>query len=96
MTMVAFTDAYKQEYGVEPTREVVSMAASTFYKIRRTPVDPEHRCGRVRRDEALEIEMRRVWKENRNLYSYRKLWRQVRRKGIISALCTTARLMAAV
>jgi putative transposase len=40
------------------------------------------------RDEELLIEIRRVWKENYEVYGARKVWRQLNREGIVVARCT--------
>jgi putative transposase len=47
------------------------------------------------RDEELLIEIRRVWKENYEVYGARKVWRQLNREGITVARCTVERLMRA-
>jgi putative transposase len=48
---------------------------------------------RARRDEALVGHIRRVWRENRQVYGVRKVWKQLRREGRPTARCTVARLM---
>jgi putative transposase len=35
----------------------------------------------------------RVWRENREVYGVRKVWKQLRREGQVVARCTVARLM---
>jgi putative transposase len=47
------------------------------------------------RDEELLVEIRRVWKENYEVYGARKVWRQLNREGITVARCTVERLMRA-
>ena len=56
--------------------------------------DPGRASARVRRDGALRPEIRRVWKDNFEVYGARKVWRQLRREGTDVARCTVARLMA--
>ena len=47
----------------------------------------------VLRDEALCPEILRVWRENKEVYGARKVWKQMLREGIQIARCTVARLM---
>ena len=47
------------------------------------------------RDEELLIEIRRVGKENYDVYGARTVWRQLNRDGITAARCTVERLMRA-
>ena len=51
------------------------------------------RPARARRDEGLCEHVQRVWRENREVYGVRKVWKQVRREGQAVARCTVARLM---
>ena len=63
--MVRFVDENRVEYGVEPICKVLPIAPSTYRLHRRKALRPELRASRVRRDEELEAEVRRVWTENR-------------------------------
>jgi len=47
----------------------------------------------MRRDAVLKDEIRRVWEANFRVYGVRKVWRQLRREGLVLARCTVARLM---
>jgi putative transposase len=47
------------------------------------------------RDAELLVQIRRVWKENHEVYGARKVWRQLNREGITVARCTVERLMRA-
>ena len=49
--------------------------------------------GKTKRDEALKVEVRRIWNENRQVYGARKVWKQARREAIPVARCTVERLM---
>ena len=55
--------------------------------------NPETAPPRVRRDETLMQEIRRVFDENFQVYGVRKVWRQLWREGRQTARCTVARLM---
>ena len=55
--------------------------------------EPNKRCVRVRRDEALEPEIQRVWEGNMQVYGADKVWKQLAREGTVVARCTVERLM---
>ena len=90
---VAFVDEHRKEYGVEPICRVVEIAPSTCYEHKRRQREPDRRPARVRRDEKLMPEIRRVWEENHQGYGVRKVWKQLKREGIEVAKCTVRRLM---
>jgi putative transposase len=91
--MIAFIDAHREVYGVEPICRVLPIAPSTYYEHAARRADSERLPRRAQRDVRLQAEIRRVWEENFRVYGVRKVWRQVRREGIEIARCTTARLM---
>jgi putative transposase len=45
------------------------------------------------RDDALKVDVDRVWKEHRRVYGADKVWAQLNREGIRVARCTVERLM---
>src|SRR5581483_4573964 len=51
---------------------------------------------RVKRDEGLCVEIKRVWTENMSVYGAEKVWRQLRREDFDVARCTVERLMRAL
>jgi putative transposase len=91
--MKAFLDEHKGVYGVEPICEVLPIAPSTYYEHVARQADPDRRATRVRRDEVLSQEIRRVWDENRQVYGVRKVWKQLGRQGRRVARCSVERLM---
>lgn len=91
--MVAFIDANRAEYGVEPICAELPIAPSTYYEAKVRERDPARLPARVRRDRELEPEIERVWHENFDVYGVRKTWRQMNREGIRVARCTVGRLM---
>lgn len=91
--MVRFIDDHRGEYGVEPISEVLPIAPSTYYAHKAWKANPSLRSARAQRDEMLRGEIRRVWKDNFEVYGVRKMWRQLNREGIPVARCTVARLM---
>ena len=91
--MVAFIDKYRSRYGVEPICAVLPIAPSTYYRCKDLERHPDKRCYRARRDETLEVEIQRVWTENRQVYGARKVWKQLNREWVFVARCTVERLM---
>jgi len=91
--MVAFVDAHRAEYGVEPICAELPIAPSTYYEHKARQADPGRLPPRVQRDAELCTSIQRVWDENFRVYGARKVWRQLRREGIAVARCTVERLM---
>jgi putative transposase len=91
--MVSFIDDHRGEYGVEPISKVLPIAPSTYYAHKAWEADPSLRSVRARRDEALRDEIRRVFRDNFEVYGVRKVWRQLNREGVTVARCTVERLM---
>jgi transposase InsO family protein len=92
--MVAFIDEHRSEYGVEPICAVLPIAPSTYYEQARRRRQPDRRPYRIKRDDELRVEVRRVHQESHEgTYGARKVWRQLRREGRWVARCTVERLM---
>lgn len=91
--MTSFIAEFRSAYGVEPICEVLPIAPSTYYEHARRRAYPETAPPRVKRDEVLMKEIRRVYDENFQVYGVRKVWRQLLREGFDVARCTVARLM---
>jgi len=91
--MVNFIDQYRVHYGVEPICKLLPIAPSTYWRCKALSQQPEKRCARVKRDEQLLPEIRRVWEESDQNYGARKVWIQLNRESIIVARCTVERLM---
>jgi putative transposase len=86
--MIAYIDAHRDRFGVEPICQLLPIAPSTYYHAkRRLP------SARALRDEELKVEIGRVHAENFGVYGARKVWRQLGREGIGVARCTVERLM---
>jgi transposase InsO family protein len=94
--MVAFIDAHRGEYGVEPICAELPIAPSMYYELKAREVDPIRTPLRVRRDGELREHIRQVWDENFCVYGAYKVWRQLNREGIRVARCTVERLMRAM
>jgi putative transposase len=84
--MIAYIDAHRDRFGVEPIGKVLPIAPSTYYQASR-PLS-----ARRRRDQQLKVEIRRVYDDNLGVYGARKIWRQLHREGISVARCTVERL----
>ena len=94
--MVAFIDAHRDTYGVEPICAVLPIAPSTYYEQKARQADPGRLPARTQRDARLRPEIERVWRANRRVYGAKKVWKQLHREGIPAARCTVARLMGAL
>ena len=91
--MVGYIEEYRERFGVEPICAVLPIAPSTYYVHRARRRDPARRGPRARRDEALSVQIRRVWEENFGVYGARKVWKQLNREGHRVSRCNVERLM---
>jgi transposase InsO family protein len=90
---MGFVDEHAGTYGVEPICCELAIAPSTCHDHVVRRIDPARRSNRSKRDEALRMEIKRVYAENRQAYGARKVWHQLRREGFKVARCTVERLM---
>ena len=86
--MIAYIDAHRDEFGVEPICRALQFAPSTYWSAKRRP-----RSQRSLVDEQLKVEISRVHAENFGVYGAPKIWAQLNREGIRVARCTIERLM---
>ena len=86
--MIAYIDANRDRFGVEPICRLLPIAPSTYYDATRRPAS-----ARALRDQELQAEIDRVHAEHFGVYGARKVWRQLHREGIVVARCTVERLM---
>ena len=91
--MVEFIRMNRERYGVESICRMLPIAPSTFYETEARRRDPDRMPTRAKRDATLGMEIDRVWRENRQVYGVRKVWKQLKREGIEVARCTVERLM---
>jgi putative transposase len=84
--MIAFIDAYRDQFGVEPICRQLPIAPSTYYAVRPP-------SARALRDAQLKPQIQRVFDDNFGVYGARKVWLQLRREGVVVARCTVERLM---
>ena len=94
--MVRFIDDHRASYGVEPICAVLPIAPSTYFRCRAQQADPTTRPARARRDDELRVAIRRIYDANFHVYGPRKVWRELRRAGVVVARCTVVRLMRAM
>jgi len=90
---VAFIDAHRARFGVEPICRVLSehdckIAPNTYWVAKKRRLS-----ARALRDEALKAEIARVYKDNLSVYGADKVWDQLNREGTRVARCTVERLM---
>jgi putative transposase len=91
---VAFIDAHRDRFGVEPICRVLSehgckIAPNTYWCAKKRPPS-----ARTVRDDYLRVHIARVWEENMGgVYGADKVWAQLNREGIPVARCTVERLM---
>lgn len=93
--MIAFIDAHRARFGVEPICRVLrehgcGIAPNTYWVAKKRPAS-----ARQVRDAELMVEVRRVFAENLFVYGADKVWTQLNREGIRVARCTVERLMRA-
>ncbi len=91
--MVAFIEACRDQFGVEPACRAlrqagVAISPSGYYAARARPPP-----ARAVRDAALEKQILRVYKDSGERYGAWKVWDQLNREGIAAARCTVERLM---
>jgi putative transposase len=91
--MIGFIDDHRAAYGVEPICRVLPIAPSTYYAQVAQRADPSRQSTRTRRDMALQVDIKRVWDANFQVYGVRKVWQQLRREAIAVPRCQVARLM---
>jgi putative transposase len=91
--IVAFIDAHRARFGVEPICRVLTehgckIAPNTYWVARKRPPS-----ARAVRDGELLIEIRRVYEENLFVYGADKIWTQLNREGITVGRGRVERLM---
>ncbi len=79
---------HRERFGVEPICHTLEIAPSTYYAALSRPPST-----RQLEDERLRVEVKRVHKDNFDVYGADKVWRQFRREGIDAGRDRIARLM---
>ena len=78
--MADFIETNRGRYGVESICSVLPIAPSTFYEHQAREKNPDRLPARAKRDAKLRVEIDRVWRENRQVYGVRKVWKQLNRE----------------
>lgn len=86
-------DAHREQFGVEPMCRTLHVSPSAYRRDAAHLRDPTQRSARRIRDEALTLQIRRVWQANYEVYGVRKVWLQMCRERQAAARCTVERLM---
>ena len=94
--MVAFIDAHRPTYGVEPICAELPIAPSTYFRQKAQQADASKRSARTRHDAELSEHIRRIWTEHDQTYGVQKMWKQLAREGHPEPRCRVQRLMRAL
>jgi putative transposase len=86
--VIAYIDAHRDRFGVEPICRALQFAPRTYWAARARPPS-----SRWVRDAELRPEIARVHAENYAVYGADKVWAQLNREGHRVARCTVERLM---
>ena len=86
--MNAFIDQNRGRFGVEPICRALELSDSAYYARR-----DGQRSARELEDERLLALIRRIHGENYEAYGYRRMWKELRRRGERVPRCRVQRLM---
>ena len=89
--MSAYIEAHRRSFGVEPICRTLAIAPSTYYAAKVRPPS-----ARAIRDAQLTAQIAALHAANFGVYGVRKLWRALRREGVLTGRDRVGRLMAAV
>jgi putative transposase len=73
---VAYIDAHRSVFGVEPICTVLQISPSTYYSTKSRPLS-----ARAVRDAVLAVTLLAVWNANYSVYGVHKMWKAMRRAG---------------
>jgi putative transposase len=73
---VAYSDAHRSRFGVEPICTVLQISPSTYYSTKSRPLS-----ARAVRDAVLAVTLLAVWNANYSVYGVHKMWKAMRRAG---------------
>ena len=91
--MVAFIDAHREQYGVEPICGALPIAPSTYYRLKAQQADPTCVASRTQRDRRTLEALQAAYTASGRRYGIRKLWHVLQREGYAIARCTVERLV---
>jgi len=84
----AFIEERRSDFGVEPICRTLEVSASAYYERAKGS-----RSARAISDERLLAEIKLIHAGNYEAYGSRRIWKELRRRGIECARCTVERLM---
>jgi putative transposase len=92
---IEFVDSQREHHGVQSVPRALEdtpaeIAPSTYYAAKTRPAS-----ARSRRDEELTAMIEQIHAANYGVYGARKVWHELRRRGVPVARCTVERLMRA-
>jgi len=79
--MMAFIDAHREAYAVEPICKELPIAPSTYYEHKARQRDPSRHPPRFHCDAELCEVIHQLWQENFRAYGAEKVWRELHRQG---------------
>ena len=88
-----FIEKHRDAHGVKPICKVMQVAPSQYWRHTALLREPQRRCAREIRDEALMPQIERVWAANMQVYGADKVWRKLAFEGTPVARGTVERLM---
>lgn len=91
--MIAFIEAHREVFGVEPICRVLPIAPATYYARAAMVRNPALASDRARQDIEDFEKIKRVHDKSKGRYGARKVWHQLRRDEHDIARCTVERLM---
>lgn len=80
--MIAFTNNYRAQYGVESICRLLSIAPSSYYCHKHLERYPEKRSERLKREGKFKTGITRVYEESNSVSGARKVWKQFHRESI--------------
>lgn len=89
--MVAFIDEHRDVYGVDPICRELPIALSQYSEAKRRSRDPFCLPRRLRKEQRLMGEIKRVYLASGERYGAQKGWRQLKEEKFAVARCTTER-----
>lgn len=86
---MAYIDAHRDRFGVEPILHALEVAPSTYYCAKSRPPSK-----RALSDAVLKPRILKLWTDNYSVYGVRKLTKALRREGVVVGRDQVGRLMA--
>jgi putative transposase len=85
---VAYIDAHRDQFGVEPICTVLQISPSTYFSAKSRPPS-----ARTMRDAVLAVTLLAIWNANYSVYGVHKMWKSMGRAGETVGRDQVARIM---